>query len=447
MPLETMVLYGLLATCALLSLLNLLKKPQSSKEEFEQLKKEVFNELRESRQETVTTVGTSIKMFSDAQATASTRVNEAQNTRLRELSNNMMENQEILRKTVTEQLKRSEDRLNSFSIQNEQSLQQVRTTMEKQLLAIQQDNSRKLEEMRATVDEKLQKTLENRISQSFTLVNERLEQVYKGLGEMQNLANGVGDLKKVLSNVKTRGILGEIQLGAILEQILSPSQYDTNVATISGSTERVEFAVKFPAEDDKFIYLPIDAKFPADAYSQLTDAYEEGNAVAVEAAGKVLEARIKAFAKDINEKYIGPPDTTDFAIMFLPVEGLYSEVVRRGLVEILQNQYKVNIAGPTTMAALLNSLQMGFRTLAIQKRSSEVWEVLGAVKTEFANFEKALSKAQERLNLASEDIEKLVGARTRAMQRKLRSVTELDAVTAVKVLDEGNLDIPLGEAD
>jgi Uncharacterized protein conserved in bacteria len=425
MPTETMVLYGLLSICIFLGIFNLLKKPKTNKEELEQLKKEVFDELRESRKETVETVSASIKNFSDTQATMSGQISKLQNERLSELSTSMVTSQKTLNNTVVEMLKQSENRLNEFSRKNDESLKNIR-----------EDNNKKLEEMRATVDEKLQKTLNERITQSFKLVNEQLEQVYKGLGEMQNLASGVGDLKKVLSNVKTRGILGEIQLGAILEQILSPSQYETNVVTVQGSTERVEFAVKLPAEDNKYVYLPIDAKFPADAYSQLVDAYEQGDITTIEATGKTLESRIKAFAKDINSKYIGPPDTTDFAIMFLPFEGLYSEVVRRGLVETLQNDYKVNIAGPTTMAALLNSLQMGFKTLAIQKRSSEVWEVLGAVKTEFATFEKALSKTQERLNSASDELEKLVGTRTRVIQRKLRSVTELDEVDANRVLNE-----------
>ena len=297
------------------------------------------------------------------------------------------------------------------------------------------ENNRQLEEMRKTVDEKLQKTLDERITQSFKLVNDRLEQVYKGLGEMQNLAVGVGDLKKVLSNVKTRGILGEVQLGAILEQILAPEQYAENVITKSTGADRVEFAVKLPGDDERTVWLPIDAKFPADSYSRLVDAYELGNAAAIEEAAKNLEKVIKSEAKDIHTKYIEPPYTTDFGIMFLPFEGLYAEVVRRGLLDVLQREYKVNIAGPTTMAALLNSLQMGFKTLAIQKHSGEVWEVLGAVKTEFANFSKVLGNARNRIRMADEELEKLIGTRTRAIERKLRGVESLTAAESVDVLD------------
>ena len=297
------------------------------------------------------------------------------------------------------------------------------------------ENNRQLEEMRKTVDEKLQKTLDERITQSFKLVNDRLEQVYKGLGEMQNLAVGVGDLKKVLSNVKTRGILGEVQLGAILEQILAPEQYAENVITKSTGADRVEFAVKLPGDDERTVWLPIDAKFPADSYSRLVDAYELGDAGAIEEAAKNLERVIKSEAKDIHTKYIEPPYTTDFGIMFLPFEGLYAEVVRRGLLDVLQREYKVNIAGPTTMAALLNSLQMGFKTLAIQKHSGEVWEVLGAVKTEFANFSKVLGNARNRIRTADEELEKLIGTRTRAIERKLRGVESLTAAESVDVLD------------
>jgi len=297
------------------------------------------------------------------------------------------------------------------------------------------ENNRQLEEMRKTVDEKLQKTLDERITQSFKLVNDRLEQVYKGLGEMQNLAVGVGDLKKVLSNVKTRGILGEVQLGAILEQILAPEQYAENVITKSTGADRVEFAVKLPGDDERTVWLPIDAKFPADSYSRLVDAYELGDAAAIEEAAKNLERVIKSEAKDIHTKYIEPPYTTDFGIMFLPFEGLYAEVVRRGLLDVLQREYKVNIAGPTTMAALLNSLQMGFKTLAIQKHSGEVWEVLGAVKTEFANFSKVLGNARNRIRMADEELEKLIGTRTKAIERKLRGVESLTAAESVDVLD------------
>ncbi|MBP3384793.1 MAG: DNA recombination protein RmuC [Firmicutes bacterium] len=327
-----------------------------------------------------------------------------------------------------------------MAMQSEQKLEQMRQTMEKRLEVLREDNRKQLEEMRATVDEKLQKTLDARISQSFKLVSERLEQVYKGLGEMQTLASGVGDLKKVLSNVKTRGILGEIQLGAILEQILSPEQYEENISTKPYSTERVEYAVKLPGEGDGFVYLPIDAKFPADAYTYLMDAYDTGDPMQIQEAAKMLERAVKKSAKDIRDKYVQPPATTDFAIMFLPFEGLYAEVVRRGMVEVLQREYKINIAGPTTMAALLNSLQMGFKTLAIQKHSSEVWDILGAVKTEFDKFSDVLEATQNRINQANAELDKLIGTRTRSIQRKLRGVTALEEEETKKLLQFTDID-------
>jgi DNA recombination protein RmuC len=303
-----------------------------------------------------------------------------------------------------------------------------------QLETVDQHMQAKLDEMRALVDEKLQQTLNQRLGESFKLVNDRLEQVYKGLGEMQNLAQGVGDLKKVLSNVKTRGILGEIQCGAILEQILAPEQYDTNVATKQGSKDVVEFAVKLPANGGGFVYLPIDSKFPGETYGFLRDAYESGDQTAVDSCAKALLSTIKNEAKDIHDKYLDPPNTTDFAIMFLPFEGLYAEVVNRGMVEQLQRDFHVNIAGPSTLAALLNSLQMSFKAFAIQKRSGEVWQVLGAVKTEFDNFATALAATQSRINQAGDELDKLVGTRTRKMQLRLKSVTELTQEDAEEIL-------------
>lgn len=334
----------------------------------------------------------------------------------------LLENQRSFSQHQSEKMTQLEERMKTFSLENEQKLENIRQSMEKRLQYLQNDNNRQLEEMRKTVDEKLQKTLEDKMNKSFALVNDRLEQVYKGLGEMQTLAVGVGDLKKVLSNVKTRGILGEIQLGSILSEILSPEQYDENVATKKGSKAVVEFAIKLPADDDGFIYLPIDSKFPGDTYASLRDAVEEGDKAKIDAAAKLLIATIKGEAKDIHEKYIDPPNTTEFAIMFLPFEGLYSEVVNRGLVEVLQREYKVNIAGPSTMAALLNSLQMGFKTLAVQKRSAEVWEVLGSVKQEFDKFNDVLVLTQQRLDQANKELDKLVGVRTRQIQRKLKNV-------------------------
>lgn len=336
------------------------------------------------------------------------------------------ENQKQFSRSQQEKMDNLESRLKTFSLENEQKLDLIRKSVETKLTYIQEDNNKQLEEMRKTVDEKLQNTLEEKMNKSFELVNQRLEQVYKGLGEMQTLAVGVGDLKKVLTNVKTRGIVGEIQLGAILSEILSPEQYDENVATKKGSKNVVEFAVKLPAEDDSFIYLPIDSKFPGDTYAALRDAIEDGDKEKISLAAKALTTTIKNEAKDIRDKYIDPPNTTEFAIMFLPFEGLYSEVVNRGLVEVLQRQYKVNVAGPSTMAALLNSLQMGFKTLAVQQRSAEVWKILGEVKTEFDKFNDVLVATQQRINQANSELDKLVGVRTRQIQRKLKNVQSIE---------------------
>ena len=295
-------------------------------------------------------------------------------------------------------------------------------TIEKRLQFLQEENSRKLEEMRATVDEKLHSTLEKRLSESFNLVSERLKQVHEGLGEMKNLATGVGDLKKVLSNVKTRGILGEIQLGNILENILSSGQYERNVVVKEGSTESVEYAIKLPG-GERPVYLPIDSKFPMEIYHRLLDAYEQGNQEDIQKAYRDVENTIKNCARDISSKYINPPDTTDFGILFLPVEGLYAEVVRQtSLFELLQRDYRITITGPSTLAAFLNSLHMGFRTLAIQKRTGEVWNILTAVKREFDKFGEVLKKAQDKIEGAGKDIETLVGTRTRQIQSRLRSI-------------------------
>lgn len=351
------------------------------------------------------------------------------------IDKNISESQSVLRQSVANSLSQQEERIKTFSIENEQKLENIRSTVEKGLSSMQADNNKKLDEMRAVVDEKLQKSLEDKMNKSFALVSERLEQVYKGLGEMQSLASGVGDLKKVLSNVKTRGILGEVQLSAILQEILSPEQYEENAEVVPGSGKRVEFAVRLPGNDENTVYLPIDSKFPGDRYQALLDAYDTGDRENVNTAIKALMTVIESEAKDINEKYIAPPHTTNFAVMFLPFEGLYAEVVNRGMIEVLQSKYKVNIAGPSTMAALLNSLQMGFKTLAIQKRSMEVWNTLAAVKTEFGKFADALDKTKRHLEMASEDLEKLVTTRTRAMKRKLSNVEALsDSGEAEKIL-------------
>lgn len=330
-----------------------------------------------------------------------------------------------LQRSVSDMAAHMENRLKTSSMESEQKLENIRDAMEKKLGAIQADNNVRLDEMRKLVDDKLQRTLDERMTQSFRLVNERLEQVYKGLGEMQSLAVGVGDLKRVLTNVKTRGILGEVQLSAILEDILTPDQYMVNVATSPKGRERVEFAVKLPAEDGGYVLLPIDSKFPADAYTELMDAYDSGSPERVAAASEALKARIRGFARDIRDKYIDPPYTTEFGIMFLPTEGLYAEAVKQGLVERLQKEYRISIAGPSIMAALLNSLQMGFRSVAIQKRSGEVWKVLSAVKTEFGRFEEVLTHTQRQLIKANEDLDKLIGVRTRQIRSSLRRVTEM----------------------
>ncbi len=391
-----------IAVCQLAALRRRQEDVLQIKPQLERLQKELVDELRASRQESNQAVQQTVQNMSQVLLTAQGNANTA----------------------ITE------------------SLENIRRSVTGQLDGIRQENNRQLEQMRQTVDEKLQKTLNDRISQSFQLVNERLEQVYAGLGEMKTLATGVGDLKRVLSNVKTRGVLGEVQLGAILEQILAPEQYEANVKTRPGSTHYVEFAVKLPGTDEGTVWLPIDAKFPADAYTQLLDAYDAGDAEQVKAAGSVLEQRIRSFAKDIRDKYVAPPHTTDFGIMFLPVEGLYAEVVRRGLIEVLQRDYHVNIAGPTTMAALLNSLQMGFKTLAIQKRSGEVWKLLGAVKTEFDKFGDVIAAAQQRLEQAGNELDKLVGVRTRQIQRKLAGITSLADGEATALLEDGSAAVP-----
>lgn len=350
-----------------------------------------------------------------------------QDQRISDLTQNVNRSLDTVRSTVENSLKASDRRLAEMTSQQEKNAEALRGTVDV-----------KLREIRQNVEEKLQATLEDRISRSFKEVSDRLEQVYKGLGEMQTLASGVGDLKKVLSNVKTRGILGEVQLGAILEEILLPEQYRVNTPTFPGATTKVEFAVVLPGDGEGEVLLPIDSKFPVDAYVQLQDAYESCDPDGVKAQKQLLENRIKAFAKDIHTKYVSPPHTTDFAIMFLPTEGLYAEVVRMGMIEKLQKQYKINIAGPTTMAALLNSLQTGFRTLAIQKRSSEVWEVLAAVRTEFDKFEGALKDAQNKLDQAGRGLDALVGVRTRQIQRKLKNVSALPSKRAEELLSEDN---------
>ena len=363
--------------------------------------------------------------------TAIRSVSETLQTSVQSMSTTLAQGQSGQQQILTQ-------RLQSLEAANTQKLEELRKTLAENMTALQAENAKKLDEIRHTVDEQLQDALQKRVTESFKAVNDQLEQVYKGLGEMQNLAADVGGLKQVLSGVKTRGILGEIQLGAILEEILAPEQYETNVATIPGSTQRVEYAIKMPGTDGGTVWLPIDSKFPGDTYAHLQDAQASGDAQAVENARHALELVLRSEAKDIREKYVEPPYTTTFGILFLPFEGLYAEVVNAGLLEMLQRDYQVNIAGPSTMAALLNSLQMGFKTLAIQKRSGEVWQLLGAVKTEFDKFGQGLSKMQQRLRQTDEELDNLIGVRSRAISRKLRSVQSLDDASAAALLELDN---------
>ncbi|GLQ86569.1 DNA recombination protein RmuC [Dyella flagellata] len=366
---------------------------------------------------------------------------ERTDTGLQTLSQRLIEESRRGREELAGTLKQLGDQqkqqLGTLAADNEKRLGEVRTTLETKLAAIQQDNAAKLEQMRATVDEKLQATLETRLGQSFKLVSERLEAVQRGLGEMQSLASGVGDLKRVLSNVKTRGILGEMQLAALLEQMLTPEQYAANVATAPGSDERVEFAIRLPGGDrDSQVWLPIDAKFPREDYERLLDAQQQADVEAMERASLALERRIRDEAKSIRGKYIAPPATTDFAILFLPTEGLYAEIIRRpGLFDSLQREQRIIVAGPTTLSAILNSLQMGFRTLAIQQRSSEVWQLLGAVKNEFGKFGDVLKMVRKKLDEASKHIDS-TAVRTRAIERKLRDVETLPGEQAQQLLGE-----------
>ncbi|GHT13480.1 DNA recombination protein RmuC [Bacteroidia bacterium] len=365
-----------------------------------------------------------------------------------ELNNSFKLLGDTLTKTVSELSNTQKGQFETFSNRQEQikkdseiNLKEIRETVEKKLQILQEENSKKLDEMRKVVDEKLQETVEKRFNESFKLISDRLEQVHKGLGEMQLLASGVGDLKKVLTNVKTRGNLGEIQLGAILEQILSPEQYEQNAIIKEGSQERVEYVIKLPGKnnDNKSLLLPVDSKFPNEDYQRLLETYENiANLTPrdIEIITKQFENSVKKNAKDIRDKYINPPVTTDFAIMFVPTEGLYAEILRRtGLFEILQRDFKITVVGPTNLVAFLSSLQMGFKTLAIEKRSSEVWEILGAVKTQFSTFGDILEKTKKKLQQAASVIDQ-AGVKSRAIERKLRNVQELPSEQTIELLGE-----------
>ncbi len=383
---------------------------------------------------------------SDALAQRLEQFTQRTDLRLEGLRQSLTDDARRGREESAETLKRFGDSLDqrvlSLTQQNEQRLIEVRATLEARLKDIQADSAAKLEQMRATVDEKLQRTLETRLGESFKQVSERLEQVHRGLGEMQTLAQGVGDLKRVLGNVKTRGTYGEVQLGALLEQVLTGEQYAANIATVPGSNERVEFALRLPGHtQDAPVWLPIDAKFPREDYERLLDAQERADPEAAAMAGKALEVRVREEARRIRDKYIAPPHTTDFGLLFLPTEGLYAEVIRRpGLFELLQREFRITLAGPTTLSALLNSLQMGFRTLAIERRSSEVWQLLGAVKNEFGKFGDVLDKTKKQLDTVTKSIGQ-ANTRTRAIARKLRDVEVLPGTPAL------GLESPDGETD
>ncbi len=389
------------------------------KEGFSDTRKELREVSLDNRREQ----NDGLKSFQDTVLNRISENNSAQARQLNSFEETIKADAKSNRQELAEGLKSFEARFSSNIID-------IRDTIEKQLKAIREDNTQQLSEMRKTVDEKLQSTLEKRLGESFKQVSDRLEQVHKGLGEMQTLAIGVGDLKKVLSNVKTRGILGEYQLGNILEQILTPDQYSTNVATKQGSQANVEFAVKLPGKgDEKTVWLPMDSKFPLESYQVLLQAYEEGDTVKIDQAQNALLKVVESFAKDISTKYIDPPHTTDFAIMFLPIESLFAEVLRHPhMFELLQRKYRITITGPTTLSALLNSLHMGFRTLAVQKRSSEVWKVLAEVKTEFATYSEQLALVHKQLTTASGSLEKLKDTRTRAMTKKLQDVSTLEVI-------------------
>ena len=433
----TEILLGILILLAIVNLVLVLRKRESA--DIRPQMKEVESSMLRFE----TSLEKSEKTLKDEFERNRRENQETALTNRQELSKSLLSFEEKFALNIKELNELIRQRFGDFNQQqinnNKQAtdhMKALQDTIEKHLKSIQEDNSKQLNEMRKTVDEKLQSTLEKRLGESFKQVSERLEQVHKGLGEMQTLASGVGDLKKVLSNVKTRGVLGEYQLGNILEQILTPEQYSTNVATKKGSQAHVEYAIKLPGKStDEEVWMPVDSKFPIESYEILLLAYEQGIPEQIEAAQKVLVKAVEGFAKDISDKYLDPPHTTDFGIMFLPVESLYAEVLRHpGLFETLQRTYRITITGPTTLSALLNSLQMGFRTLAVQKRSSEVWKVLGAVKAEFETFSVYLRKVRKQLDTATGTLDKLQTTRTNQITRKLRDVETLDGIDSKEVL-------------
>ncbi|PNS08785.1 DNA recombination protein RmuC [Solilutibacter silvestris] len=443
---STLILILLVAVAIAIVLLVvlLLRKPDAALAE---LRERLEDALREEQRSGRGELRESLESSATAQSRRINDLTERTDTRLDAFQKALSDDAHNARLDTTTRQQQFADalgqRLRELGDRNTQTLGELRTTLETQLKALQADNAQKLEQMRATVDEKLQSTLETRLGESFRLVSERLEAVQRGLGEMQQLATGVGDLKRVLTNVKTRGTFGEVQLGALLEQVLTLEQYAGNVTTRPGSNERVEYAVRLPGQlEGGTVWLPIDAKFPHEDYERLLDAQERADADAANDAGAALERRIRDEAKKIRDKYIEPPHTTDFALLFLPTEGLYAEVLRRpGLFDMLQRELRVTPVGPTTLLAVLNSLQMGFRTLAIEKRSSEVWQTLGAIKSEFGKFGVALDAVKKKLTEASNKIDE-TGVRSRAIERKLRDVEVLPSDVALPLLglDAGDTD-------
>lgn len=432
----------------ILLLLVLVFKPKSPKEALSDMEFKILGQqlekmerfLREEMARNREELATGTRQGREELSNSFQSFNDSLLLRMREIASLQKDQLDIFSGQLAKLTQMNEYKLEKVREAVDLKLTELREAVEHKLHELQHENSVKLEQIRTTVDEKLHATLEQRLGESFKLVSERLELVHKGLGEMQALASGVGDLKKVLTNVKTRGTWGEIQLGSLLEQVLTPEQYATNVVTKQGGNERVEFAVKLPARDhsDQIIWLPLDAKFPLEDYHRLLEAQEQADLILIDELGKALENRIKAEGKQIREKYLDPPATTDFGIMFLPVEGLYAEVLRRpGLSELLQREYRVVVTGPTTLAALLNSLQMGFRTLAIEQRSSEVWALLGAVKTEFGRFGDILEKTQKKLQEASNTIES-AAKKSRTIERKLKGVQELSPGESVELLRDSD---------
>lgn len=434
---------------------NLKDTEGNLKNEFVTNRKEAAQSSKELREEVGNQLNTFTKTFSDLLTVLTKTLEEKFNlfqsaieTNSKHSRSELKDNLEGFKKELNDALKDYRERLReqfgefeknqrTQNVATSEKLSEVKNTLEKSVKAMQESNEKKLEEMRKTVDEKLQKTLETRLTQSFELVSKNLESVHKGLGEMQQLAVGVGDLKKVLSNVKTRGLLGEIQLSNILEQLLAPEQYEINTITKKGTSNRVEFAIKIPQQnqDNKILLMPIDSKFPIEDYYTLLAAYDAGDTNAADSAGKALENAIKKAAKDIHEKYIDPPETSEIGLLFLPIEGLYAEAVRRpALMEILQREYQIILTGPTTLSAILATISFGYKTMALEQRSGEIKKTLSAVKTEFGKFGDILKKAQEKINKASEDIDELVGARTKKINAKLKSFEELPSAEATLLL-------------